>query len=129
MAKILIVEDDPHTSATMAKLFRCKGHSTRIESNGAAALLAAHEDLPDVIFMDLMMPILNGHEAIEALRNNNRTAHIPVIVVSGHDDDRTMVDALVAGANVFLTKPLDPQELVIVVERLLTFQTKDAAPS
>jgi DNA-binding response OmpR family regulator len=124
MANILIVEDDPRTGATVAALLRCRGYDTRVETNGAAALLAAHEDMPDLILMDLVMPILDGHEAIEALRHNQNTAHIPIIVISGHDDDRTMADALVAGANVFLTKPLDPAELVTMVGRLLALQPK-----
>lgn len=129
MSSILIVDDDPHTSATLAKLLRTRGHTTRVEANGAAGLLAAHEDLPQLIVMDLMMPILDGRETIAALRRDERTAQIPVIVVSGRDDDRSMADALVAGANIFLTKPLDPHELVTVVERLLKLQTRESASS
>ena len=76
MAKILIVENDTQTSAQVAKLLNGKGYRTRIESNGAAALLAAHEDLPDVILMDMKMPILEGDETLHALRHDPRTAHI-----------------------------------------------------
>jgi len=123
MAGILIVDDDPRIAATLAKLLRVKGHATRIASNGAAALLAVHETPPDLILMDLAMPILGGHEAIEALRRDEQTAAIPVVVVSGMDDVQTMTDALLAGANVFLTKPIDAGELVALIERLLAKPT------
>jgi len=125
MAKILIVEDDPHTSALLAKLLGTKGYRTRIEANGAAALLAAHEDLPDMIIMDLRMPILDGEEAIHALRQNARTENIPVLVLSAHDDDRTVANALIAGAHAYLVKPPDWQELFSVVERLLTLRARE----
>ncbi len=129
MDKILIVEDDAQTSSLLAKLLSSKGFQTRVESNGAAALLAAHEDLPDLIIMDLVMPILEGDEAIHALRHDSRTAHIPVVVLSGRSEDRTLADALVAGANIYLTKPPEPHVLLSVVERLLSLRTTDPAQS
>jgi DNA-binding response OmpR family regulator len=125
MAKILIVEDDTQSSASLAKILNAKGYRTRIESNGAAALLAAHEDLPDLILMDMKVPILEGHETLQALRHDNHTAHIPVIVLSGQTDDQTVAGAITAGANVFLLKPPDTQALLAVVERLLTLRVKE----
>jgi len=129
MPRILIVEDDPHTSAMLAKLLSAKGHRTRVESNGAAALLAAHEDLPDLILMDLRMPILEGQDAIHALRRDPRTEDIPVVVLTACDDDHTLVEALAAGANIYLIKPPDPIELFTIVERLTSLKPKDEAPT
>ncbi|HEY3378044.1 MAG TPA: response regulator [Armatimonadota bacterium] len=129
MAKILIVEDDVQTSSMVAKALGAKGYRTRIESNGAAALLAAHEDLPDVILMDLMTPILEGEDVLHALRHDPRTAHIPVVILSGRSDTLALAGAITAGANVYLVKPPDLHALYAVVERLATLTPKDTASS
>jgi CheY-like chemotaxis protein len=121
-ALVLIVEDDAFTSSVVSKALTTRGVRTRIESNGAAALLAAHEEAPDVILMDLQMPILKGRETLAALRANPATAHIPVVVLSTHSDDVTLLDAITGGANVFLAKPPDAQELLSVVECLLALR-------
>lgn len=125
MATILIVEDDQRVSARMAELLRSKGHVARVEANGAAALLAAHEVLPELILIDLLVPILDGLEVILALRHDPRTAHIPVVVLSGGDDERQIADALIAGANAYFAKSPNPAALLHVVERLVTVQVKD----
>jgi CheY-like chemotaxis protein len=126
MTRILIVEDDPPTSAMVARLLSSKGYQTRVESNGAAALLAAHEDLPNLIVMDLQMPILTGQETIHALRDDERTAHIPVVVLSASSDDQTIAEAVSTGANVYLVKPPDIHALLAVVERLATLTPREA---
>ncbi|HEX2950758.1 MAG TPA: response regulator [Armatimonadota bacterium] len=129
MAKILIVGNDAQISTLISKFLISKGFRTRVESNGASALLAAHEDLPDVILMDLMMPILEGHETLQALRHDPRTAHIPVVVLANQMNEETLAGALTAGANVYLTKPPDLQALLSAVERLASLRPKDIAPS
>ncbi len=125
IALILIVEDDALTSSVVSKALTTRGYRTRIESNGAAALLAAHEEAPDVILMDLQMPILKGQETLAALRGNPSTAHIHVVVLSGHSDDVTLLDAVTHGANVFLVKPPDSQELLTAVDRLLALRPEE----
>ena len=119
MAKILIVEDDPALSTTLDALLRGHGHLTRVESNGAAALLAAHEDLPALILMGMAMPILDGQETLAALRHDARTAQIPIIVIAGQEDDHAMAAALTAGANLYLTTPLEQDGLLALLTRLL----------
>jgi CheY-like chemotaxis protein len=120
--KILIVEDDAQLSALVAKTLSVRGYQTRIESNGAAALLAAHEELPAVILMDLRMPILEGADTLHALRHDPRTAHIPVIVLAEGMDDQTLAGAFTAGANLYLTKPPDVPALLVAIERLATLK-------
>jgi len=127
MAAILIVVDAQRASARMVEMLRGKGHTARVESNGAAALLAAHEDLPALIIIDLMVPILDGQEVVQALRHDPHTTHIPVVVLTDRDDDRQFADALVNGANVYLAKPPDLAVLGSIVDRLLTLQVKDTA--
>ncbi len=124
MATILIVEGDQRTSMRMTELLQGRGYQTRVESNGAAALLAAHELLPEVILVNLLVPILDGLEVIEALRHDSRTAQIPVVVLGGRDDDRQLADALVAGANVYFSKTPDAAVLISIIERLLTLHVE-----
>lgn len=122
---ILIVEDDEHISRMVAKLLSGKGYQTRIESNGAAALLAAHESLPELIIMDMAMPILKGLSTIQALREDPHTANIPIVVLSARDDDQSLAEALTAGANIYLSKPVNAQELLTVVDRLVTLRAAE----
>jgi CheY-like chemotaxis protein len=122
MARILIAEDDPATAAMLSLLLTSHGHIVRTAANGAEALLAAHEDRPDLIFMDVVMPILDGLETIRALRSDAYTHEIPIVVLSVRADDRTLSEALALGANLYLTKPPDPAELLAVVERLTDLQ-------
>jgi DNA-binding response OmpR family regulator len=119
MAHILIVEDDPRISATLGKLLTSRGHQVQRVENGAQALLTAHAELPDLILMDMAMPVLGGQEALEALQREERTAGIPVIVLSGLADDDTQAHALAAGASIYLIKPPAVRELLVLVERLL----------
>lgn len=125
MAKILLVESDAQLSTTLQRTLAGKGHQTRVTTNGAAALLAAHEDVPDVVLLELAMPILEGHEVIVALRHDGHTAHIPVIALTAGEDDPTYAGALAAGANVLLHKPVEPQELLAAVDRLASLRPKE----
>ena len=124
MARILIVEQDAVSSALLAKTLGMKGYQTRIAANGAAALLAAHEEMPDVILLDLITPILQGPATLHALRQDAHTAHIPVIAFSDAEDDATLAGAVAAGANVYLSKPPDPTRLLNLVDRLATLSKK-----
>lgn len=128
--KILIVEEDAQVSAAMAKALSGRGYRIRIETNGAAALLAAHDDLPECILLDLMMPILEGLETIHALRHDARTAHIPIIALASalQDTDQAVANAMASGANIYLMKPPDPQALQAAVERLVTLRPTSTSP-
>lgn len=127
MASILIVEDDPHISATLAILLESRGHRVRRAGNGAEGLLAAHADLPDLILMDMAMPILEGSEAVKALRHEARTADIPVVILSALSDDATQARALASGADIYLTKPPHVRDLIVVIERLLATRADGGA--
>ena len=125
MVKILIVDDDQQASALVAKALNARGYRTRAETNGAAALLAAHDDHPDLIVMDLNMPILEGKETLHALRHHPQTATIPVIALSAVDDTQTLAGAVIAGANVYLPKPCEMGTLLSAVERLVSIKPRN----
>lgn len=124
MIKILLVEEDTQVSAGLTRALAERGYRTRVETNGAAALLAAHAELPDCIVLDLTMPILEGQETMQALRHDPHTALIPIIALASatRDTDETLVNAVMSGANCYLVKPPDPHVVCAAVERLVTLQ-------
>ncbi len=109
--KILIVDDEPQ-NRLLLKLFCEKWHYKVIEANdGKEAVEKAKEEMPDVIIMDIMMPVMDGFSATELIKKNPSTALIPVIVVTALDAREDKLKGIKAGADDFLTKPIDMEEL------------------
>lgn len=107
MARILIVDDVPEVRELLTHLLEYDGHETLVASSGAEAIALAQQELPDLIIMDLLMPVIDGWSATRQLKGDPRTAHIPVIALTAHllpEDER---EAMAAGCDRFLAKPLD----------------------
>jgi len=102
---VLIVEDDRRTAESLAAQVRMLGHTVAIALGPRSALQHLNEVIPDVIFMDLNMPGLNGLEVLRFLRRDPTTAAVPVVIVSASDDQETISAALKAGANDYIVKP------------------------
>jgi CheY-like chemotaxis protein len=114
---VLVADDDGDSRATYAEHLRRVGFAVIEASDGQAALDAACASSPDVIVLDLEMPVMDGWEAMRALRADARTRAIPVVVMSGYAS--TDVGAGAAGdCDVFLTKPCGPDVLTGVIESL-----------
>ena len=96
--KILLVDDDPLMQRMYGRALDEAGFACTTVNNGADALAAVAAELPDIILMDVMMPRLNGIEALQALKADERTRHIPVIMLSAYDNPNLMQLALDAGA-------------------------------
>lgn len=116
---ILIVDDDESIIQLMNRLCASHGYRTVVARNGRQALAAAQETLPDLILMDAMMPEMNGFDATAALKKNVLTAHIPVIMVTGQDSFEDRLTGIARGANDFLTKPFNSQELALRIRNNL----------
>jgi DNA-binding response OmpR family regulator len=106
--RILIAEDDP----TVAQLYRAyaerRGHRVLVASDGAEALVTAATELPDLVLLDVAMPKLDGRDVIRQLKQNPRTAGIPILVVSALGGDQNMRDMLLElGAWDVVEKPVD----------------------
>ncbi len=112
---VLIAEDDAEIRSFTAGLLQGKGYAVQGVADGTAALAAAGTTLPDLIITDMMMPGMDGAAMIQALRHNEMTAHIPVIVLSARAAAEAKTEALAAGAQAYLTKPFSPAELTGVV--------------
>jgi CheY-like chemotaxis protein len=118
-ARILVVDDEPVIREHIGTILRDLGHEVLEAGNGHDALAAALADQPDLILLDILMPQMSGIEVCRQLRENPYTREIRVIVVSGLDARRALEESIIAGADDFLSKPIDPLELTVRVRSLL----------
>jgi response regulator RpfG family c-di-GMP phosphodiesterase len=110
--KILVVDDDQKLLFILATHLRAAGFEVVLARDGAEAIDQARNQLPDLIVMDITMPGLDGIEATRRLRTDERTEHIPIIILTAKSSTNDLVLALDAGAQEYLTKPFDMTELL-----------------
>jgi len=115
---VLVVDDDADVRELLAAVLKSEGYDVLTAENGAAALSVLRETLPDLIVLDLMMPVMNGWEFRETQRAYPEYAAIPVVCLSGHHAAHAHAAAL--GIAECIQKPLDVDYLVEVVRRLCT---------
>ena len=115
---VLVVDDNDDARAMYADLLRSAGFEVKLAADGDEALAAA-EERPGVILMDLSMPGLNGWEATRRLKTGERTKDIPIIVLTAHDLDHYREVAVAAGCDEFLSKPCAIEDLIAAVRRAL----------
>lgn len=115
--RVLIVEDNDTTREMYAWSMRAAGWLVEEAADGEAALYAAALFEPDVIVMDLRLPVLDGIEAMRCLKETELTRHIPIVACSALD--HAMADAKNAGCSAFVAKPCPPDDLRALVERLV----------
>jgi CheY-like chemotaxis protein len=113
---VLVVDDDPDIREMIAQALELEGWSVAGAANGEEALRALrHGPRPDVILLDLMMPVMNGFEFMDAQRRDAALAAIPIVLISG--DERLKEKAATARVAAFLKKPMDLVELLDTVQR------------
>ena len=118
MKRILIVEDVEANRDLLVQLLE-EEYTLTITVNGAEGLAAASRDLPDLILMDLSLPVLDGWEAIRRLKSDEALAPIPVIALTAHAMSGDEERARAAGCDDFLTKPIDEDVLFAMLHRWL----------
>ena len=118
-AHILIVDDERNDRVLLELLLAPLGFSIRTASSGEEALEMVKADLPDLILLDVLLPGMSGHEVATRLKATPATTNVPIIMVTALDDRKARVLGLLAGAEEFLTKPVDQAELSIRVRNLL----------
>ena len=118
-ARVLVVEDDPDLSRLMATHLASEGYDVARAPEAAAALELVGAGCVDVVVLDLMLPRISGDGLLVRLREREGTRDLPVIVVSAKDAVWTKVDLLRLGADDYLTKPFDLDELTARIEALL----------
>ncbi len=122
-ATILIVDDEIRNCKLLEALLRPEGYLTISVTNGAEALAAVAQHTPDLILLDIMMPDMNGYQVASILKASAATSSIPIIMVTALTDRSARLTGLDAGAEEFLTKPVDRAELWLRVRNLLRLKT------
>jgi CheY-like chemotaxis protein len=117
--RILVAEDDAAVARLYAAYAQSRGHSVILARDGAETLVSAAAELPDLIWLDIAMPKLDGRDVLKQLKANPKTARIPVLVVSAFGGDQNMRDLLLdLGAWDVMEKPVDLQIAFNKAERL-----------
>lgn len=119
MARILLVEDNEMNRDMLLRRLAKRGFDVLSAVDGAEGLRSASENSPDLILMDMSLPVVDGWEATRRLKRDPETSRIPVIALTAHvlESDRQM--ALAAGCDGFETKPVDLNQLIATIDRLL----------
>lgn len=119
MAKILYVEDNEMNRDMLSRRLSRRGHEVLIAEDGAQGLKMANDEKPDLILMDMSLPVIDGWEATKRLKSAEETSAIPIIGLTAHAmaDDREK--CLAAGCDDYDTKPVDLPRLLGKIEQLL----------
>ena len=119
-AKVLLVEDTEDNRFMMRRLLEMVGYEVIEARNGQEAVKLAEAEGPALILMDLSLPIIDGLAATRLIRKIPAAEKIPIVAVSAHDTADFQEEALAAGCNGYVTKPIDFSSLEILIARLLT---------
>lgn len=117
-AKLLVVDDQP-LNIRMLHAVLSPEYQVFMATSGEQALALCHANPPDLVLLDVVMPGMDGYETCRQLRADPRTASIPVVFVTGHDDDAERARGQAAGAAGFLSKPVEPPQVLALLESLL----------
>ncbi len=119
--KVLLVDDDPDFVEAVKVIVENGGYDVRVAYDGQEGLEAVAEEKPDIIVLDVMMPVMNGHEACAKLKGDEKTADIPIILLTAVADRVTTStythrDMLESEADDYIPKPVEPKDLLELIE-------------
>jgi DNA-binding response OmpR family regulator len=117
--KILLVEDEKNIVLGVSICLKSAGLHVDVADDGADALKKIEAGKPDLVLLDLVMPRLNGLDALQAMKENDTMKDIPVIVLSARAQEEDIQRAMELGAADYMAKPFRPDELLAVIERVL----------
>jgi len=116
---VLVVDDDPAVRELVRANLELEGYSVREAASAAEGLSALEHEPPDLILLDVMMPQVDGWEMLRRVQERHGVGSIPVIMFSGKVDEQSLAEAAERGAQGFVGKPFDPQQLIEQTKQLL----------
>jgi CheY-like chemotaxis protein len=116
--RVLYVEDSAVIRDTIARLLELKGYNVNYAKNGQEGVEMALTWKPQVILMDLRMPVMDGYKAISEIKQNPRTRHLPIFVISAWSSKKERTQAKLAGADEFFVKPPDLNRLIDAINKV-----------
>jgi len=123
--KLLLIDDQTEILENLKEYLELDGFKVTIATSGNNLLNRVMELKPDLIVCDVMMPGISGHEVLQVLRGSPVTSQIPFIFSSSSSELIKMTEALAMGANDYLVKPFDPEELLMAIKSLLKLGNKN----
>jgi two-component system response regulator RpaA len=112
VARVLVIDDEQGIAQVIRLVLEAYGYDVLLASDGSRGFATAQKQAPDVIILDLMMPLMDGFAVLEALRDDERTAEVPVLVVSAVRRASVEEKVMGLGAKEFLQKPFDVDDLI-----------------
>jgi CheY-like chemotaxis protein len=128
-ARILIIEDDAASHALVRYLLEAAGHQTLSAFDGAAGVRLALDQQPDLLLCDLQMPVMNGYQVVQALREYPLWKQVPVIAVTAFSMAGDREKTLAAGFDEHISKPISPQHFVAQIEAFLPQELRSPQPT
>jgi twitching motility two-component system response regulator PilH len=120
MARVLIVDDSPTEMFKMTEMLKKNGHEVITAEGGQQGVDVAKSEIPDLVLMDVVMPVINGFQATRQITKNASTAHIPVLIVSTKDQETDRLWGKRQGAQGYLTKPVNENALLSAISEALS---------
>ena len=117
--RILVVDDEPHNRQLLEVILGAEGYAVVTATCGSEALEEVAREAPDLIVLDVMMPGMDGYQVAALVKSEPKTRAIPVVLLTALDDRNSVAHGLGAGAEAFLTKPVNREELCDRISRLL----------
>ena len=121
--KVLIVDDEPNIVTALEFLLRRSGYDVRLATDGGQALQEVDAYRPDLVLLDVMMPVKSGYEVCQKMRERADLAQVKIVMLSAKGSEAEVNKGLSLGADLYITKPFSTQELVATIDRLF-----DAGP-
>ncbi|MEY3763554.1 MAG: hypothetical protein RLZ42_214 [Armatimonadota bacterium] len=125
MPRILVTDDEPNIVRLIQVNLERQGFQVETANNGAQALEKIRANRPDLLVSDVMMPEMDGFELLSNIRRDPALENLPVIMLTAKAQDRDVLEGYTRGADMYLTKPSNPIELVTFAKRLLQSGTDD----
>jgi DNA-binding response OmpR family regulator len=120
--RILLIEDEQDMAVMVGIRLESAGYYVCMVADGKAGLEAARQDMPDLIVLDLMLPGIDGYEICSALKNDEKYSKIPIVILTAMAQKQDIERGLASGADAYMVKPFDPQELLAKVAELIEAQ-------
>lgn len=120
MAKILIIEDDAVVTTALSKILESNGYQVVIAQDGLQGTTMSHSEKPDLIILDLILPVGDGLTTLRNLKRSVNTKAIPIIVMSATDDDHLKEEVKAVGVEEYIEKPYNPDKLIARIKEILS---------
>jgi len=117
--RVLVADDEPNIVAALEFLLQRSGYQVEVARNGDEALQKIERAPPDLVLLDVMMPVKDGHVVCQRIRDNEKSRHIKVIMLTAKGRDADVSKGLAHGADLYVTKPFSTRELMEKIKSLL----------